>query len=195
MFLGGVISTAIGSVLQGFWQWGLIVLAMLQAGAGISTAFDRVEGNSSRWRDYAVLSAAIEDALRELLTEDDRPITQRWQRFCDEWEAIGKLEQELFARRVSESQSAASSEVKAAHDNLQQIRRDYRDSKPAVVGDYDRRSNVDRIVLPKAVTAPEYIEGTNITPAEYVQRSMGGFAEIVQTEIDESEIEPETSSL
>lgn len=167
MFAAGVVSTAVGALFRSYWAVGLVLIALLQAASGVTSAFDRIESNSATWRDYRRIADELEESLQELLTKHlDLDIQKRWGQFTIEYEAIMDLERQLFDQRVSQSQQAANQAIDAAQDHVRQIRQDFRAQPKA--------ASPPNLSQAKPIAPETTIEGTNITPAQYIERSMAG---------------------
>jgi hypothetical protein len=125
--IGGVTTTIIAAVPKDYWIVGLVLVGCLSAAGFVTNAFDQVERNNDVCRDNKRVADAMENSLRQLLTENlTDPIADRWQQFCSELESIQEMEGELFERRLQAAQTAASTESVAAQERLQQSRREYR---------------------------------------------------------------------
>lgn len=127
--------TMITAVPQQYWIYGLILVALLSMGGVLAGAFDRIERNNDLWRDNKRIADALENSLRQLLTEQlDLEIQDRWQQFCSEYESIMEMEQELFDRRAQAAQTAATGDAVRAQEELQRSREAYRGKKPTIGG-------------------------------------------------------------
>lgn len=119
--------TMIMAVPQRYWIYGLILVALLSMGGVLAGAFDRIERNNDLWRDNKLIADALENSLRQLLTEQlELGIQVRWQQFCDEYESIMEMEQQLFDRRAQAAQTAAAGEAVRAQEELNRSRETYR---------------------------------------------------------------------
>jgi hypothetical protein len=152
--IGGVTTTIIAAVPKDYWIVGLVIVGCLSAAGFITSAFDQVERNNDLCRDHKRVADAMENSLRQLLTERlDVPIADRWQQFCIELESIQEMEGQLFERRWQAAQTAASSESVAAQERLQQSRKDYRAVTAPVARPLRQELPVEPLVAAKAQAA------------------------------------------